>query len=82
MLLGLVFGAILGVPVGMWLVHFPKKKLDERVCRAVGGDFCVSWRDPRCGSGHCTNHCDIYCSRVCAGPGSSLTVIDGGKKEA
>lgn len=44
--------------------------------------YCSSWRDTRCGSGHCTFHCGLYCEGACAPPGGaapSLTVIKGGK---
>jgi hypothetical protein len=40
------------------------KKTDDKKCLECAG----AWRDPRCGSGHCTYCCRYWCESECVDP--------------
>lgn len=44
----------------------------RRLIEECTQDYCNSWQDSMCGSGHCAHHCFLYCRNNC----TPVQVID------
>lgn len=77
-----VLGFFVGfIGLDWWSYERGRKKTTATrpTCRNYG---CEAYQDLRCGSGHCTHHCDLWCHKACLDPRRvQLGVMDGGKKK-
>ncbi len=65
---------------GESLIELLKERWSKSPPTCARSSYCTSWRHPHCGSGHCVEHCKLYCEGHCADPMKpKLSVMKGGK---